>query len=272
MTVIVAVGQFAPTEHKQANLDTIGGFARQARSQGAALLTLPEYASFMAPRLDERIVAASEPLDGPFVTALGEMARTLDIAIVAGFNERIEGERRVHNTVVLVDSGGTVAGTYRKLHLYDAFGGRESERIAPGEPGVVATMSVGELTVAAQTCYDLRFPEVTRTLVDAGADLVLLPAQWVPGPLKEDHWVTLLRARAIENTVYIAAAGQSAPLGSGRSMVVDPMGVVVAAMGEGVGVALAAVDRHRLDDVRDKNPSLRARRFEVRPRARGGPQ
>ncbi len=267
----IAIGQFSPTQDKEANLRVIGAFAREAADAGAALLTAPEYSSFMAPKLDERVVDNAEPLDGPFVAALSRIAEQTGVAIVAGVNEQIPGEPRIHNTIVLVDPTGRVCGAYRKLHLYDAFGSKESDRIVPGEIGAAQTMIVDGLTVAAQTCYDLRFPEVTRTLVDAGAELVVLPAQWVPGPLKEDHWITLLRARAIENTVYVAAAGQSAPYGCGQSVVVDPMGVVVAGLGERVGVATAVVDRSRLEEVRAKNPSLRVRRFEVRPRAAAAP-
>jgi predicted amidohydrolase len=169
----------------------------------------------------------------------------------------------VHNTLLLVAPDGSLAATYRKVHLYDAHGVRESQWIAPGEPGDTPMLELDGLRVGAQTCYDLRFPEATRVLVDAGADVVVVPAQWVPGPRKEDHWSTLLRARAIENTVYVAAAGQSAPTGSGCSMVIDPMGVVVAGLGDRVGVAAAPVDRERIEQVRSNNPVLTARRYEV---------
>jgi predicted amidohydrolase len=116
-----------------------------------------------------------------------------------------------------------------------------------------------------QTCYDVRFPEVTRRIVDAGADVLALPAEWVPGPLKEDHWRTLVRARAIENTIYVAAADQCAPTGAGNSMIVDPMGVVVAALGETAGIAAADVSPERVAAVREKNPALALRRFTTVP-------
>src|SRR5437763_989618 len=101
---------------------------------------------------------------------------------------------------------------------------------------------------------------------DAGAHAVLLPAEWVPGPLKEYHWSTLIRARAIENTVYLVASGQNAPTGSGHSMIVDPMGVVVTSLGEQTGTAAGEISRHRIDEVRTKNPALKLRRFTVGPR------
>jgi deaminated glutathione amidase len=170
---------------------------------------------------------------------------------------------RVHNTLIYVDPSGTLAGCYRKVHLYDAFGYRESEWVLAGELGAADTFVVDGLRVGAQTCYDLRFPETSRRLVDAGADVVLVPAQWAAGPLKEDHWTTLLRARAIENTVFVVGADQAEPIGAGASMIVDPMGVTLAALGEQDGLITADLDRHRLDDVRAKNPSLAARRYRV---------
>src|SRR5699024_6833283 len=111
-----------------------------------------------------------------------------------------------------------------------------------------------------KTCYDLRFPEVSRMLVDAGADVLALPAEWVPGPLKEFHWTTLLRARAIENTVYLVAADQSAPMGSGHSAIIDPMGIAIASIGEEIGMAHAVLKEDRITSVRSTNPALAGRR------------
>jgi deaminated glutathione amidase len=119
------------------------------------------------------------------------------------------------------------------------------------------------LAVGLMTCYDLRFPEFARALVDAGADVLAVPAAWVAGPLKEDHWVTLLRARAIENTVYVTAAAQTGKAYSGRSMIVDPLGVTVAALGDAEGLATADVELQTIAAVRDRNPSLANRRRDL---------
>ena len=116
------------------------------------------------------------------------------------------------------------------------------------------------------TCYDLRFPEVGRLLVDAGADVFLVPAEWVRGPLKEHHWRTLLHARAIENTVFVAAADHPPPLGVGNSLIVDPQGVELAAVGTSTDVAVAHLDVRAIERVRRVNPSLTLRRFRVEPR------
>jgi predicted amidohydrolase len=187
------------------------------------------------------------------------------MAILCGMTERLPDDARVSNTLLAVDRGGGALGAYRKLHLYDAFGYQESLRVRPGDHAAPLVFDVGGLRFGAMTCYDLRFPEMARSLIDAGAQVILLPAAWVVGPGKEDHWDTLVRARAIENTAYVVAAGQTAPRFTGHSMVVDPMGVVVAGAGEEPGVITATLSPERLDAVRAKLPSLGHRRFRVTP-------
>ncbi|MEW5810830.1 MAG: carbon-nitrogen hydrolase family protein [Actinomycetota bacterium] len=262
-SVTVAVAQFAPGEDKDANLEAVSGYVTEATDQGANLVVFPEYAMFTASAMDERFLASAESLDGPFVSALQELARRAAVTIVAGLNETTERADRIHNTLVAVDDGGKVAAIYRKLHLYDAFGYSESRFVRAGVVSAPETFTVGALTFGLQTCYDLRFPETTRRLVDAGVDTVLIPAEWVPGAQKEDHWTTLVRARAIENTVYVAAADQCGAHGAGNSMIVDPMGVVLASIGEEAGVVSARLDSARIERVRQKNPAVALRRFTV---------
>jgi len=170
--------------------------------------------------------------------------------------------QRAHNTALAISPDGITLAVYRKMHLYDAFGATESDWIAPGEI-TAPTFTWNGLIVGLQTCYDIRFPEVTRALVDAGAEVVAVPAEWVRGPLKEHHWRTLLTARAIENTVYVAAADQAPPVGAGNSMVVDPMGVELATVGENTDVAVAWITPDRVTDTRIINPALEMRRFGV---------
>lgn len=207
----------------------------------------------------------AEDLDGPFVAGLARLARCAGATLMAGMFERIRGERRVFNTVVAVDPLGELRGVYRKLHLFDAFGWAESAKVRPGPPAPPLAVPVAGLTVAVLTCYDLRFPELARVLVDAGADLIAVPAAWAPGPAKEDQWLTLLRARAIENTCYVAAAAQAAPDYCGRSAVIDPNGTVLAGLAEGPGVAVADVTAERVAEVRRAVPALAHRRLRVVP-------
>lgn len=261
--VIVAVGQFAATEHPDDNVEVIRRLAADAHRRGAALLVLPEYSAFTARTFGAGVVEHAQPVDGPFGATISTIAKDHELAIVAGMAEEIPDHHRAFNTLLMVHPDGSLAGTYRKLHLFDALGFTESDWIEAGDPSDAPTLTVDGLRVGVQTCYDLRFPETTRWLVDAGAEVVAVAAQWVPGPLKEDQWATLLRARAIESSVYVAAAGQSAPAGSGGSEIIDPMGVAVAALGERVGVAAAAIDPARIEQVRTANPVLTARRFRI---------
>lgn len=259
----IAVGQFAPGEDRAENLATIRRLADDAVGRGASLLVLPEYSSYFTPEMGPDWVRAAEGLDGAFVESLATLAAGRGIHVVAGFIEATGEAARISNTVVALDPTGAIVATYRKLHLYDAFGHRESDWVVPGEVVAPETFAWGGLTVGIQTCYDLRFPEVTRRLVDAGVDLVLVPSEWVRGPLKEHHWRTLVTARALENTIYVAAADHAPPIGVGNSMVVDPMGVELATIGEEPGVAVAAISPERVTGVRELNPALALRRFRV---------
>lgn len=264
-TLGIGVAQFAPTSDAAANLESIGHLTATASARGARVVVFPEYSSYFVDPFDESLAQNAESLDGPFVQELTRIAARHDVVVVAGLLERASDDERVRNTVVAVDGGGLQAH-YRKLHLYDAFGQRESDWVEAGEPSPPQTFACGGLTFGLMTCYDLRFPEVGRLLVDAGAEVFAVPAEWVRGPLKEHHWRTLLHARAIENTVFVAAADHPPPLGVGNSLIVDPQGVELAAVGTSTDVAVAHLDVGAIDRVRRVNPALRLRRFAVRPR------
>jgi predicted amidohydrolase len=263
--IAIAVAQFAPVNDAVANLASIRDLTETAVARGAALVVFPEYASFFRAELGQDFVDAAESLDGPFVAGLSALARECGVHLVAGLVEKTADDSRFSNTLVAIDPTGALIATYRKLHLYDAFGATESTWVQPGEIVPVETFDVGGFTVGLQTCYDLRFPEVTRRLVDAGATLVLVPSEWVRGPLKEHHWRTLVTARALENTIYVAAADHAPPVGVGNSMVVDPMGVEIATIGEITDVVVATIRPDRVASVRTTNPALSLRRFTVSP-------
>jgi predicted amidohydrolase len=257
-SLTVAVVQLAasldPAENRAA-LDVLGGVA----AAGNDLAVLPE--AFMRDfgEAGSDVAPFAEDLDGPFVTRLSELAAAHGLTVVAGMFERSEDPARPYNTLVAVGPGGPTA-TYRKIHLYDSFGYRESDRLLAGKPRPV-TVDVGGFTVGLMTCYDLRFPEHSRALVDQGADLLVTPAAWVAGPRKVDHWRTLLKARAIENTVYVAAAAQPGPRYSGRSMVVTPRGDADEMEDAGGPTLSVRIDHDELEAARVENPSLRNRRL-----------
>lgn len=242
----------------------------RAADAGAGLVVLPEYASAFDPRGVGPDLA--EALDGPFVTALCEVAARTGATVVAGTVEPGTEASRARNTVVAVGPAG-VLGAYRKVHLYDAFGQRESERLEAGDPAAAPlVVDVGDVRLGVLTCYDLRFPESARRLVDAGATAIAVPAAWASGEHKADHWATLLRARAIESTAYVLGATQRGWGVTGAPAVVDPVGVVLAGVPGTVGddgpdVAAADLDASLVAAVRERNPSLANRRYRVAPRS-----
>jgi predicted amidohydrolase len=263
--ITVAVAQFAPGDDRVHNRDVVAGLIAVAASRGVRLVILPEYASYFTDPLGPSFARNAEPLDGDFVGSLSAAAREHGLFVVAGLVERTDQTHRFSNTLVAVGPSGDVLDTYRKQHLYDAFGAKESDWVVPGGLDEPQTFEVDGVTVGLQTCYDLRFPEVTRRLADAGALLVAVPAEWVRGPLKEFHWSTLLAARAIENTLYVAAADHPPSIGVGASAILDPMGVTLAGLADTTGVAVADVSVARVREVRERNPALALRRYRVTP-------
>jgi predicted amidohydrolase/DNA-binding MarR family transcriptional regulator len=263
--VHVGVLQFGASLEAEENLASITSLAVDAvatigAAPGGIVLVAPEAAmcDFGPTWFDLSTVA--QPLDGPFVKGLAALTKRLQVTVVAGMFERAERtSRRVYNTVVVVGPDGELQASYRKIHLYDAFGYVESERLIPG-PVRPVTFDVGEARFGLMTCYDLRFPELAAALVDAGAHALLVPAAWLAGPHKVEHWSTLLRARAIETTSYVIAAGQCGAHYSGTSAVLDPMGLTVAGLGSEPGSAVGVVDLQRVAEVREVNPTLKNRR------------
>ncbi len=258
----ISLAQMAAASDKSQNLDTIRRVASEAKERGSKMLVLPEGAMVHFDDANHRLVDAAEPLDGTFVSGLRDVAASTGLAVVGGVFEPYDSVR-VYNTVVAIDGQGDVIGSYRKIHLYDAFGYSESSKIKAGD-GEALTFQLGSMTFGVMTCYDLRFPELGRQLVDEGADAIVLPAGWVNGLLKEAHWEVLLRARAIENTAYVLAADQVGGIYIGSSMVVDPLGVVRARAGEGEELLTCDVTTQRVKAARETLPSLAHRRFTVR--------
>jgi predicted amidohydrolase len=260
----VGLAQYGATNDKAANLARALEAAAQARRQQVDLLAFPEV--FMYRRLpDETLPPAevAETLEGPFMEGVTRAAVEHRLYIVMGISECAPGESyRAFNTAVLISPTGERLAVYRKVHLYDSLGGAESKVIVPGRelPPVVQT-PFGR--IGLQICYDVRFPEWSRILALRGAELIVMPTSWVSGPLKEEHWLTLVRARAIENTCWIVAPDQVRSDRVGRSLVVDPMGVVVADGGEDPGLLVAELDLDRVRRVRAKLLTLVHRRPDL---------
>jgi predicted amidohydrolase len=247
------------------NLEVAERLLRAAAADGAELAVLPEKWSALAP--GEVLTELAEPLDGPLVATVRGWARDLGITIVAGsIGERLREGERIANTSLLIDPDGEIAAVYRKIHMFDVeVGGvvyRESEHEQPGEELVLGTAR--EFEVGLTICYDLRFPELYRILALRGATVITVPAAFTE-TTGRDHWEVLLRARAIENQLFVLAAGQhgtAAPEFSswGHSMIVDPWGRVLDSVPSGDGHAIAELDLAELEAVRERLPSLASRR------------
>ncbi|HIZ34367.1 MAG TPA: hypothetical protein H9815_01210 [Candidatus Ruania gallistercoris] len=264
MSLPVAVVQLAADADAQASARRSAAAVRDAARGGARLVVLPEYASGWAPQITADL--AQGP-DGPFQTAVRAAAAEAQVWVVAGTVMPSTGGR-CENVALLIGPDGAVAGQYRKVHLFDAFGVRESEVLDGGTPGGenVLTVDIGGLRVGIATCYDLRFPESFRLLADAGADVLVVIAAWADGPGKADQLDVLARARALENTCYLLLASQPGEGRVGRSALIEPLGTVMDRGGAGDDVILAArLEEQVVADARAKVPSLQHRQFHVRP-------
>ncbi len=272
----VALCQLPISPDPATNLGRVAQAVASAARQGADLAVFPE--ATLA-RFGSDLRGLAEPLDGEFGTGLAQLARDSGMALVVGVFEPAP-DGRVYNTAVAYSGAGDLVAAYRKIHMFDSLGERESALVAPGSEPVVADLA--GIRTGFATCYDIRFPELTRALAARGAELIVVPTAWAAGLFKEEHWVTLVRARAIENTVWVAAAGQvpdpdspptRAPTGVGRSMLVDPMGTIRTDLGlwPQVGCGRTGQRTDRPDEGGAAVPGAPARRriWPGRPGCRG---
>jgi deaminated glutathione amidase len=269
--VMAAVVQMTSTADVERNLASAEILVRRAASLGARFVSLPE--NFVFLRSEGEPIVEAQALDGTWVRRMSGLARELGITLLLGsLPEKIANDhQRVHNTSVLLGPDGATIAVYRKIHLFDIdLPGmehlKESRAVRAGEDPVVAQAPFGP--VGLTICYDLRFPELYRALVRAGARILAVPSAFTERTGK-DHWEVLLRARAVENLAYVVAAAQVGHHGRGRSshghaMIVDPWGAVMAQVPDGEGVAVAELDFARQDRLRRELPALdHTRKFTV---------
>ncbi len=267
MKYIAAAVQMLATDDKTANLQEAERWIRQAAAKGARVVVLPEVFIWRGNKKLEREFA--EPIPGPTSTAMAELARELGVYLLAGsILEAISGGDKAYNTSLLFDPSGGLRASYRKIHLFDVdlangVSLRESDTRAHGGDVVVAQTELGKM--ALSVCYDLRFPELYRGHADKGADLIFVPSAFTAFT-GQAHWEALLRARAIENQVYVIAADQFGKSAKsfecyGHSMIVDPWGKILAQLADGPGVITAEIDLDYLAKVRSELPALDHRRL-----------
>jgi predicted amidohydrolase len=264
-TIRVALVQLDAGKDKSANIESAFEFIARAASEGAELIALPENFHIRTSSAESVLkLQAAESIPGPLSARIAEAAKEHGVYLLAGsYGERISGRKRFHNTSLFFDPAGRIIAKYRKIHLFDVSIGneivtQESQIVAPGGEVVVAKTDFG--TVGLSICYDVRFPELYRSQALLGAVMSFVPANFTMFTGR-DHWETLLRARAIENGMFMIAPAQigripGGHLSYGRSMVVDPWGIVIAKASDRTGITHVVVNTDLVRETRRRLPSL----------------
>ena len=267
----IALVQMKSSTIKSENLKLSVDYIRQAAKNKVELVCFPEFQMAYSPleqTAKELSTIAENAINGNFITTLRKEAKRHRIKIIATIYENIDTKRkkktdyRVSDTAIMISEKGDVMSIYRKLHLYDALGFKESAKLVGGDK-IERPVKVGIGKIGLEICYDIRFPEMSRILTLDGADVLAIPSGWVQGIMKEEHWQIMLKARAIENGCYVIAPDQVGNIFSGRSMVIDPFGITLLDMGNKEGVEVVEIARDRVESVRKSLPLLKNRRTDV---------
>ena len=261
-----AVVQFKASTNKETNLKKIVSYIEKAASKNATLCAFPEFMMFYtnSSQTPKQLATLSETINGNFVKTIAKAAKENRIQVVGSFYEKSRKKDRVYDTSFVIDKTGKVISTYRKIHLYDALGFRESDKMASGSKiAKPVKTTIGK--VGMMICYDLRFPEMSRSLATAGSEVLIAPSAWVKGNMKEEHWITINKTRAIENGCYVIAPDQVGNIYCGRSLVVDPYGKVLLDMKKKQGIGYVNIDLKKVKQTRKVLPLLKNRRTDVYP-------
>jgi len=260
----IAIAQITSSTNKQENLVLANQLITEAKGKSARMIAFPEFLMAYSPgsQAAEDLCSLAESVEGPFTTALRETAKNCGIHVVANIYERSSLPNRVYDASLWIDSTGGIAAVYRKLHLYDALGFKESDKFIAGD-NLTQPVKTDIGQFGLMICYDLRFPELSRLLTLLGANVLVAPSGWVQGEMKIDHWQTMIKARALENGCYVIAPDQVGNIYIGHSMVVDPFGRILVAMGEREGLEVIDIDLTLVQEVRQKLPLLQNRREDV---------
>ncbi|AFS83570.1 carbon-nitrogen hydrolase family protein [Candidatus Nitrosopumilus sediminis] len=262
----VAVIQFKASTNKEVNLKKILSYISRAASKNATLCALPEFMMFYtnSSQNAKQLASLAEMINGNFVSTIAKAAKENKIQVIGSFYEKSRKKDRVYDTAFIIDKTGKVISTYRKIHLYDALGFRESDKMISGSKITKPTnTSIGK--TGMMICYDLRFPEMSRSLASAGSEVLVAPSAWVKGYMKEEHWITLNKTRAIENGCYVIAPDQVGNIYCGRSLVVDPYGKILLDMKKKQGIGFVNIDLNKVKQTRKLLPLLKNRRTDVYP-------
>lgn len=263
MTKIAVVQMRAETD-KQSNLKKILRYISQAARKGAQICTFPEFMMCYTPSSQSPadLAKIAEKINGEFVTSISAEAKRNSIQVVGTLYEKSPKPNRVYDTSFLIGKNGSLVSSYRKIHLYDALGFKESAKLYPGsaiaKPAKTAAGKMGMMI-----CYDLRFPEMSRILASSGSEILVVPSAWVQGKMKEEHWITINKTRAIENGCYLISPDQVGNIYCGRSLVVDPFGKILLDMKKREGIGIVDISLDEVRQVRQKLPLLQNRRTDI---------
>lgn len=275
-TCRIAVIQMKSTTKKSENLEASIDYIKEAAEKKAQLVCFPEFQMAYSPteQSAKELISIAENIQGQFISTLCGEAKRSRINVIATIFESLQTEQsnnkskskhqndKVSDTAVIISNQGQIKSIYRKLHLYDALGFKESDKFASGNK-IIQPLRTKSGKIGLMICYDVRFPEMSRILALAGAEMLAIPSAWVQGVMKEEHWQIMLKARAIENGCYVIAPDQVGNIYSGRSMVIDPFGITLLDMGAKEGLEIIEIDRSRLKSVRKSLPLLENRRIDA---------
>ena len=262
----IAVVQFKASTKKETNLKKIINFIKTASKNKAKLIAFPEFMMFYtsSSQTPKQLAREAENISGNFVSEISKAAKQNKIQVVGTFYEKSTKKDRVYDTSFLIDKTGKLISSYRKIHLYDALGFKESKKLASGKKiSKPVSTSIGK--VGMMICYDLRFPEMSRVLANAGSEVLVAPSAWVKGPSKEEHWITINKVRAIENGCYVIAPDQVGNIYCGRSVIVDPYGKILLDMKKREGISYVDIDLKNVTRTRKVLPLLKNRRNDIYP-------
>lgn len=260
----VAVVQFTASTNKQENLKKILNYIKQAADNGAKLCAFPEFMMFYtnSKQSPRELASLAETLSGNFVKTIAAAAKKHSIFVVGTLYEKSKLKNRVYDTAFVINKSGKLVSKYRKLHLYDALGFKESAKLAAGSK-ISKPVNTGAGKLGMLICYDLRFPEMSRILAASGSEILVVPSAWVRGENKVEHWLTINKSRAIENGCYIIAPDQVGNIYCGRSLVVDPFGKILLDMKKKQGIGYVKIDAAKVKKTRQALPLLKNRRTDV---------
>lgn len=263
----IAVVQLTASTNKEENLEKIQNYIKLASKKGAKLCAFPEFMMFYtnSKQTPNQLAELAETINGNFVRQISKSAKENQIEVVGTFYEKSKMLNKVYDTAFVLDSSGRIISTYRKIHLYDALGFKESKKLAAGSKiSNPVRSSAGKLGLLI--CYDLRFPEMSRALAVMGSQVLVAPSAWVRGPQKEEHWIAINKTRAIENGCYVVAPDQTGNIYCGRSLIVDPYGRIILDMKKRQGIGFAKIDLAVVKKTRKVLPLLKSRRRNLYPR------